>query len=188
MHEDHQYIEALRRNDQRAIREIYQRYASHAIRWVTQHNGSIDDARDVFQEAVVALFEKAQKSDFVLTCPIGALLHLIYSRKWIDRLRQKNKESAVRIAEERRYNAEVTDDALSIAESAIAADERQRRLAQTFTQISELCQQLIRLLSEGLTPKAAAEQLQMNSVDTLYRRKNACMERWRELLRNESSY
>ena len=179
MHTDHHYIEALRRNDERDIHEIYQQHSASALRWVVARGGSPDDARDIFQEALIAVFEKAQQPDFVLTCPLGALLHVIYSRKWIDRLRQKGRESEVRNEEERRYNIEVADDTLTVAEDALAEQNRQERLGKAFEQLSELCRRLLSLLSEGTAPPSAAETLQMNSVDTLYRRKNACTERWR---------
>ena len=179
MHTDHRYIEALRRNDERSIREIYREYSTQALRWVVARGGTPDDARDFFQEALMAVFEKAQQPDFVLTCPLGALLHVIYSRKWIDNLRQKGRDTEVRNVEERRYNLEVSDDVLTVAEDALAEQSRQDRLARAFAQLSELCRQLLTLLSNGAAPKEAAASLQMNSVDTLYRRKNACTERWR---------
>ena len=151
------------------------------MRWVVARGGSADDARDIFQEALIALYEKAQKLDFVLTCPLGALLHVICSRKWVDRLRQKGKDIGVRNEEIRRYTDEQENDALTIAEETIAEEQKQLRLAQAFEQLSELCRRLLTLLSNGIAPREAADQLQMNSVDTLYRRKNACTQRWREL-------
>ena len=93
MHTDHRYIEAFRSNDERGIREIYKQHSSQTIRWVVSRGGSSDDAQDIFQEALVAIFEKAQNLDFVLTCPIGALIHVICSRKWVDRIRQKNRDA-----------------------------------------------------------------------------------------------
>lgn len=179
MHADQRYIDALRRNDERMIREIYRQHSTQILRWVVSRGGSSDDARDIFQEALIAVFEKAQQPDFVLTCPMGALLHVICSRKWVDRLRQKSRESGVRNEEERRYEMEVADDVLTTAEDALAEQSRQQRLSAAFAQLSELCRQLLTLLSNGTAPREAAEMLQMNSVDTLYRRKNACTERWR---------
>ena len=181
MHPDHQFIEALRQNDPRGIRKIYDQYAGQALRWVVNNNGSAADAQDVFQEALIVLFEKASDPQFVLTCPLGALLHLIYSRKWIDKIRAKNKETVVRKEEETRYNLESDSDVLVMAEEVLDYAAKQQRLADAFAQLSDLCRQLLSMLSEGLEPRVAAEQLQMNSVDTLYRRKNACTQRWRAL-------
>jgi len=181
MHSDQQYIEALRRNDPRGIRKIYELHARQALRWILNNNGTADDADDIFQEALMAVYEKALDPSFTLSCPLGALLHVIWSRKWIDRLRQKNRESVVRNQEETRYDSDTTEDALVVAEDMIAGQARQERMSQAFAQLSELCRQLLRMLSDGIAPRDAAEQLQMNSVDTLYRRKNACTQRWREL-------
>ena len=164
------------------IRRIYERYAGEALKWVKNNNGTADDAQDVFQEALTILFEKAQNPDFVLTCPMGALLYTLYSRRWIDHLREKKREHTVRLEEETRYKQETTSDVLSIAEEAIEEANKQRQIAQAFAQLSEICRRLFALLAEGIAPKEAAAQLDMNSVDTLYRRKNACSSRWRELV------
>ncbi len=179
MHSDHHYIDALRNNDPRGIREIYQRFSTQALRWVTQHHGSPADAQDIFQEAVMAVYEKALEPAFVLTCPMGALLHVIYSRKWIDRLRQKGREAEVRIANESRYTEDIAEDTLTLAEETLAEQARQQRLGKAFAELSELCRRLLGLISDGIRPQEAAVQLGLNSVDTLYRRKNACVQRWR---------
>jgi DNA-directed RNA polymerase specialized sigma24 family protein len=109
------------------------------------------------------------------------LLHIIYSRKWIDRLRHKGRELEVRNEEGLRYTSGITDDALIIAEDAMAEQTKQERLARAFGQLSELCRRLLSLLSTGVPPREAAATLQMNSADTVHRRKNACTERWRAL-------
>ena len=185
MHPDHRFIEALRTADPRGTREIYETYAREALRWVLNNNGTADDAADIFQEAVMAIFEKSQKPDFVLTCPLGALLYLIYSRKWIDRLREKKRDATVRIAEESRYEREKSDEGhLFLAEQIADEAAQKSRLARAFDQLTDLCRSLLNLLGQGIAPAEAARQLQMNSVDTLYRRKNACMARWRALYSN----
>lgn len=187
MHADQRYIDGLRNNDPKVVKEIYRQHASAIKQWVLTRGGSLDDAHDVFQDALLALFEKAQKGDFVLTCPLGAILHVICSRKWIDRLRQKSKDAAVRKEEEHRYKIETEDDAMAQAEEVLTEESRTARLRNTFSQLSELCQRLLTLLSNGAKPAEAATMLHMNSVDTLYRRKNACIERWRQLLQDDGS-
>ena len=183
MHHDQHLIEALRTNDPQGIRRIYDAYAPQARRWVLSRNGSVDDARDVFQEALMIVYEKALDPAFQLSCPLGALLFVLYSRKWVDRIRQKSREVGVRIEEEARYTETVEPDALTLAEDALQLQANQARMASTFESLSALCRQLMGLLSRGVAPQEAAAQLQMNSVDTLYRRKNACAQRWRELYR-----
>jgi RNA polymerase sigma factor (sigma-70 family) len=182
MHPDHQYIEALRNNDPGGIQAIYANYSDQVKRWIVQHNGTVADARDVFQEAMIALFDKSRDPDFVLTCPLGALVHIICSRKWIDRLRTQNRESEVRKLEEARYTTDETPtDALVAMEETLAAEAGQQKLAAAFARLSDLCRELLSMLTGEVSPRETAEKLNMNSVDTLYRRKNACIQRWRAL-------
>ena len=162
------------------ITALYKSYFALVRQYIVNNSGTSDDAKDIFQEAVMALYEKALDPGFVLTCPLGAIRHVLYSRKWIDRLRGKSREAEVRKAGESRYTEEsFTEDALSVAEEALAEQTRQERLGRAFAALSDLCQRLLTLLSHGVKPPEAAAQLDLNSVDTLYRRKNACVQRWR---------
>jgi hypothetical protein len=73
MHPDQRYIDALRDGDHQVIKEIYARYAREAEQWVRANHGTTDDARDVFQEAVMVVYEKAVAGQLVMTGPLGAL-------------------------------------------------------------------------------------------------------------------
>ena len=61
--------------------------------FVTNNNGSFDDARDIFQEAMIALYEKAQSESFVLTCQIKTYVYSICRRLWLKRLQQLGRYS-----------------------------------------------------------------------------------------------
>jgi RNA polymerase sigma factor (sigma-70 family) len=183
MHADHKFIEAFRQNNSLVTREIYEKHAKQAQQWICNNNGTIADARDMFQEAILVVYEKSLDPNFVLTCPLSALLHVIYSRKWYDRLRKENRSQKVINSADLRSTFEQSEtDAGSLADEASELEERQKKIANAFQQLSDLCQQLLRLLGEGKAPKEVVALLNMNSVETLYRRKNACASRWRELL------
>jgi DNA-binding CsgD family transcriptional regulator len=55
------------------------------------------------------------------------------------------------------------------------------RLDASLAQLSPTCQDLLRLLGRGVSSVEAAEKLGMTNANTVYRRKNACLKRWREL-------
>ncbi len=56
--------------------------------FIVNNNGSYDEARDIFQEAMIALYEKAQSESFVLTCKINTYVYSICRRLWLKRLQQ----------------------------------------------------------------------------------------------------
>jgi len=55
------------------------------------NNGTYDDARDIFQEAIITLYEKSKSDSFVLTCQIKTYIYSVCKRLWLKRLQQMNK-------------------------------------------------------------------------------------------------
>lgn len=183
-HADHHYIIALRDNDSRRLEELYRDCAPRITKWVTNNSGTVADARDLFQEALIALHKNAHQPDFELTCPISALLFTICRNRWINQLRRKKKDTEVRKAEEQRYAPEPTTMSAyeQLEEDRIEKDKLDRSLAQ----LSDTCRKLLKLLGQGVSPAEAAQRLGMSNANTVYRRKNACLTRWREIFQGLS--
>jgi len=179
-HEDQRYIQALLNNDTRLIQEIYQNNAEQVNRWIQKNNGTTADAKDIFQEALIAVYTKAAQGDFQLTAPFGALLLRICKNKWIDRLRKKSRSPEVRMNDEARYKG---DNTSNLAEAIETTTLKEQILEQTFQQLSDLCRRVLKLLSEGVKPSEVAVQVAMSNANSVYRRKKACTDRWRDLYR-----
>ncbi|MFZ6023741.1 MAG: RNA polymerase sigma factor [Bacteroidota bacterium] len=81
-------LKGLANNDSRAIETIYKDNFNTIQAFILNNNGSYDDARDIFQEAMIALYEKAQSESFVLTCQIKTYVYSICRRLWLKRLQQ----------------------------------------------------------------------------------------------------
>jgi RNA polymerase sigma factor (sigma-70 family) len=84
-------LKGLANNDSRAIETIYRDNFGMVQTFILQNNGSYDDARDIFQEAVIALYEKAQSQSFVLTCQIKTYVYSVCRRLWLKRLQQMGR-------------------------------------------------------------------------------------------------
>lgn len=81
-------LKGLANNDSKAIETIYKDNFNMVQAYVLNNNGSYDEARDIFQEAMIALYEKAQNESFVLTCQIKTYIYSICRRLWLKRLQQ----------------------------------------------------------------------------------------------------
>ena len=86
-------LKGLANNDSRAIETIYKDNFNIVRSFIIQNNGSYDEARDIFQEAMIALYEKAQSETFVLTCKINTYVYSICRRLWLKRLQQIGRYS-----------------------------------------------------------------------------------------------
>jgi RNA polymerase sigma factor (sigma-70 family) len=81
-------LEGLARNDRAAIEKIYQLNYGTIQSFIINNNGSADDARDIFQEAMILLYEKACSGHFELNCKIKTYVYSVCRRLWLKRLQQ----------------------------------------------------------------------------------------------------
>ena len=89
--EEQTLLKGLARNDTKAVETIYKENFSLIQSLVINNNGSADDARDIFQEAMIVLYENAKNDSFVLTCKITTYLYSICRRLWLKRLQQMSR-------------------------------------------------------------------------------------------------
>ena len=86
-------LEGLAASDKRAIETIYRDNFNMIQSLVINNNGSADDAKDVFQEAMIVLYEKARSGTFELNCLIKTYIYSVCRRLWLKRLQQLDRYS-----------------------------------------------------------------------------------------------
>jgi RNA polymerase sigma factor (sigma-70 family) len=84
-------LEGLARNDRMAVETIYRDNYNMVQSMVINNNGGIDDARDIFQEAMIVLYEKAKSGSFELNCQLKTYIYSVCRRLWLKRLQQMNR-------------------------------------------------------------------------------------------------
>lgn len=86
-------LKGLVLNDKKAVETIYKDNYNMVQALVISNNGNIDDAKDIFQEAMIVLYEKAQTGSFELNCQIKTFVYSVSRRLWLKRLMQQNRFS-----------------------------------------------------------------------------------------------
>ena len=86
-------LEGLARNDKKAIETIYKENFNLIQALVVNNNGNTDDAKDIFQEAMIVLYQKVQSGSFELNCQIKTFVYSVCRRLWLKRLMQQNRYS-----------------------------------------------------------------------------------------------
>lgn len=56
---------------------------------IVNNNGTAEDAKDIFQEAMVVLYEKVASGVFELNCQLKTYLYSVSRRLWLRRLQQQ---------------------------------------------------------------------------------------------------
>ena len=84
-------LQGLARNDKRAIETIYKENYNMIQAFVINNSGSADDAKDIFQEAIIVLYEKVLTGTFELNCQIKTFLYSVSRRIWLKRLMHQSR-------------------------------------------------------------------------------------------------
>ncbi len=87
-------LEGLAASDKRTVETIYKENYNMVQALIINNNGSADDAKDIFQEAMIVLYEKARSGSFELNCQIKTFVYSVSRRLWLKRLQQQNRFSA----------------------------------------------------------------------------------------------
>lgn len=84
-------VELLRRKDEQTLRKIYKQNYPIITNMVVNNGGSLAEAKDVYQEAVIILYEKLQDENFELNCRIKTFLYSVSRNIWLKELKSKNR-------------------------------------------------------------------------------------------------
>lgn len=84
-------LQGLAKSDKRAIETIYKDNYNMVQALVINNSGTADDAKDIFQEAMIVLYEKVQSGNFELNCQIKTFVYSVSRRLWLKRLMHQNR-------------------------------------------------------------------------------------------------
>jgi RNA polymerase sigma factor (sigma-70 family) len=84
-------LTGLARNEKKAIETIYREHYNMVQSLIINNNGSSEDAKDIFQEAIIVLYEKVRSGNFELNCQIKTYVYSVCRRLWLKRLQQQNR-------------------------------------------------------------------------------------------------
>lgn len=129
-------LEGLANNERKAIETIYKNNYNMVQSLVIANNGSADDAKDIFQEAMVVLFEKARSGTFELNCLLKTYVYSVCRRLWLKKLLLQN----------RFVLTDVEDERIAVEEDVEAHERKDREfgmMEQAMSVLGEPCKSLL---------------------------------------------
>ncbi len=168
-------LKGLVENDSKAIEAIYKANYNLIQQMILNNNGNHDDARDIFQEAMITLYEKAQRDSFVLTCKIQTYIYSVCRRLWLKRLQQLG-----------RYNKiEGIEETVAVEED-MAIHERKNAeftiMHQTLSNLGEPCKSLLEgFYLKKMDMQELALEFGYTNADNAKNQKYKCLMRLKKL-------
>jgi RNA polymerase sigma factor (sigma-70 family) len=160
--------ERIRLGDNKAFDYLYQNYYRQAAAFVKANTGNEQDARDVFQEALLVFYKQARKEGFKLTADPGTFLYAIVRNLWRYRLRTRRTHPEAGSDDAENHAAEQT------------LNEKHQTIQQLIDTLKTECRQLIAYTYYHKLPSAEIAGLLGYTEAFVKVKRHRCMEALRE--------
>jgi RNA polymerase sigma factor (sigma-70 family) len=130
-------LEGLALNDRQAIEAIYRDNYTMVQAFVLNNSGNTEEARDIFQETMVVLFEKAVSGSFELQCQLKTFIYSVARRLWLKRLQQVKRYG---------FSADNLEETIPVEEDLEAHEKLDtdfRLMENAMNKIGEPCKSLL---------------------------------------------
>lgn len=171
--EDNRIINGILSNDQKIFNSLYENEFPKIVRFIIRNSGNLENAKDVFQDALVLFIEKVYRKELDLKCSVNTYLYSICRYLWLEQLR-KDKKSISLNDSYSSLQSDITfignDTAPDIFDNVIAAIES----------LGDPCKQLLECFYyQNLTWDEIASSLGYSNAASARNQKYKCLERIR---------
>lgn len=171
---DQEIFEQICRGDEQALEVIYQKYYRMMVRLVVTNSGTEQEAKDVYQEAVVVFWQKAISGNLVLTSKISTYLYSICLNLWRKELERKSRHS--------------NEEKDKIEFQQQEKEEKVRIIRESIDKLGDTCKRVLSYYYfEGMSMKQIAEKVGFANTNTAKTKKYKCKKKLDELIKSEYS-
>lgn len=174
------YLTGIAENDFGVLQAIYRESLPKVIQFVKKNSGTADDAKDVFQEAILVIFRKTTTGGLQLTTRFHVYLFSVCKRIWLKKLK-KNWKKEVPFEEEMESGFE------EHLEEHFLTSRKWVLFNKHFQQLSEECMKALKMLFNGHSSVEIAATMGY-SEDYAKRKKYKCKMQLAELIKNDPEY
>lgn len=176
---DSEFVEGLKFRREDVLRVLYKKHYPPILKFILNNNGSEDDARDIYQESILVLYNNAQKENFILIASLSTYINAIARRMWLKHLNKNGK--LVRIESEDDF----TNDFSGSNEQVKTHEEKELQFSKMNSALAELgepCKTLIEdFYVRQMSMDDIADKFGYTNSDNAKTQKYKCLQRLKKL-------
>lgn len=173
---DEHILLELRKKSELALKALYKMHYPMIVNLICSNNGTEQEAKDIYQDAVIVFYEKVTLDQLTLNCKIKTYLFAVCRRLWLKRLAEKKRFHGT-IAE--------TESFADIDSEMVEIEEKELRFQQMKTALDGLgepCRSIIEdFYIADLTMEAISEKFGYTNADNAKNQKYKCLQRLKKL-------
>lgn len=167
-------FERIQKGDEKALEFLYKKYYRMMTKLVITNSGTEEEARDIYQDALIVFWQKATSGNLVLTSKMSTYVYSICQNLWRKELDRKK-----RLSNEEKDTAVVQD---------MDSAEKEKIIARCMDQLGDTCKKvLMYYYFEEMSMQDIAEKLGFANTDTAKTKKYKCKKKLDELVKAQYS-
>lgn len=182
VHSDARILDQIRRGDEEALVALYHANERKVTALVTKNSGTVDDAQDILQEALVVLWERVKTGRFEYQAQLGTFIFATARNLWMRRLARMRREGPTTV------DAENTPDGMPSVLDEMIESEEAAMVSSALDELGEPCRTLLLLFYwEEQSMVQIAEKMHFANAETAKSKKYQCKKALENIVRRRLS-
>jgi RNA polymerase sigma factor (sigma-70 family) len=173
---DREVVLGILNNSEEALNKLYVSYFPMVLQFILNNNGDEDDAKDVYQEAIIVLYNKIKTGNFELSSKLKTYLYAVSRRIWLKKLSQNSKKS---------YNVADFEDVLVVEDDVELHEQKDLQFDKmkfALEGLGEPCKTIIEdFYIHNLSMQDICEKFGYTNTDNAKTQKYKCLQRLKKL-------
>lgn len=174
-------VEAFRANNEAVLKTIYQENYHKVRTYILQNNGTGQQAKDIYQEAFITLWEKIRHKQItpIDSSSVNGYLYTVAKNKWIDIMRSEKHKTMVSVSKFK--DSAFLQAEHETVEERTKKEDKLNRTMMAFNKLGRDCKILLtKVYFEKKSMKEIGMELNLDAASAK-NKKYRCMQKLREL-------
>jgi RNA polymerase sigma factor (sigma-70 family) len=175
-------LNGIRVKNNDILRFIYFENYPTIKKYILENSGNIQDAEDIFQEAIVRIFRKLLKRQISLNCSFKTYLYSVCRILWLKELEKKQLIRNDNLELEKMVESEEKD----LFENGDT--DKNKIIQEHLMRLDEKCRQILILFYDGASIEEITEIMGFGSTGYTRKKKLKCKEKLIENLKKDPRF
>lgn len=173
---DREVVLGILNNSEDALNKLYTGYFPMVLQFILNNNGDEDDAKDVYQEGIIVLYNKIKGGNFELSSKLKTYIYSVCRRIWLKKLAQQSRKTS---------NIADFEDVISTEDDVEQHEEKDlqfEKMQAALLHLGEPCKTIIQdFYIHNLSMQDICEKFGYTNTDNAKTQKYKCLQRLKKI-------
>jgi RNA polymerase sigma factor (sigma-70 family) len=174
-------LEGISMSNNDVLNYIYNKFFPSIRNLIENNNGTEEDAKDLFQEAIIVIYRKMKKEPLVLTCNFRTYIYSICKLLWLKQLEKRKNSNEI-------SSDAILDNRLDEVVQTYDQTERYRLYQKHFKLLGLDCKKVLRLTLEKVSLKEISKIMGYKSEKYAKKKKYQCKQTLIENIKSDHEF